>query len=46
MRVDFLCALVAMDPSFNCCAFTAEKANCPDFSNSLVNFVDVDTAIK
>ena len=38
--------LVASDPSFNCCTFTSKKANCPDFFNSLVNFIDANTVFK
>ena len=42
MCVDLLYTLVARDPSSICCTLTSKKANCPDFSNSLVNFIEVD----
>ena len=38
MCVGFLYTHVARDPSSICCMLTSKKANCPDFSNSLVNF--------
>ena len=41
MCVGFLYTLVARDLSLICCTLTSKKTNCPDFSNSLVNFIEV-----
>ena len=41
--VGFLYTLVARDPSSICCTLTS---NSPDFSNSLINFIEVDIVLK
>ena len=45
MCVGFLYTLVARDPSSISCMLTSKKANCPNISNSLVNFIEVDIKI-